>query len=1022
MLKMRRMLDARVALVLVSGVVYALVSIPLYQMLGPMILMVGTIPVMIAGWLLGRWAGLFAGLLTSLLDMLLLILVGEAGWDIMIRSLPGFVLLLLVGFVVGRLHDLGEQVKQELAERVQAEEALRESEEKYRTILENIEEGYYEVDVVGNLTFFNDPLCRLYRYPKDELMGLNYRQYMDDETAKMVYQTFNAVHRTGKPTKAFDWEVIRKDGTRRFVEVSVSLMRGPTGEPAGFRGLIRDITERKRAEEAIHQYVDIVNNMQVGLQVYQLEAPEDDRSLRMMATNPAATMFTGLAEEDVVGKRIDEVFPGLREAGIPQTYADVVRTGMPVEFEHEVYYDEEHMAEAWLSLKAFPLPNNCVAVLFEDITLAKQAEESLRQSQIRYRAILEDQTELVCRLLPDGRLVFVNEACGRYFGSQRDGLIAQSLIPLLFEEDQASFQEHLTSLSVENPVATNECRAIRSDGETGWLRWTGRAIFDEQGGLMEYQLVGRDVTELKRAEQALRVAEERFALAVRGSNDGIWDWSILNNSLYWSPRLKELLGYADDELDVDFDTFESHLHPDDGERMGAAIEAHLEDRELYDVEQRLRTKSGEYRWFRARGQALWDEEGNPIRMVGSTTDITERKRAEEALAEERNLLRTLIDNMPDFIFVKDTGSRFVINNKAHVHVLGATTQEEVLGKTDFDIFPQELAAQYYADEQEVIRSGQALINREEPYINEEGDQRWLSTTKVPLRDSHDGRMLGLVGLSRDITEHKQADEQLEHYAAELERANEEVKQFAYIVSHDLRAPLVNLKGFSAELRCALEVVGAALDTALPHLDEKQQRAVTLALEEDVPEALGFIDSSVTRMDRFINALLKLSRMGRRELHLEAVDMEPLVQATLQTLAHQIEERQVKVTVGPMPQVIADRTSMEQIMGNILGNAVKYLEPDRLGEIEITAERGDDETTFRIRDNGRGIAAGDMPKVFTPFRRAGRQDVPGEGMGLAYVQALVRRHDGRIGCESELGVGTTFSFTIPAPPPPQHWGE
>jgi signal transduction histidine kinase len=264
---------------------------------------------------------------------------------------------------------------------------------------------------------------------------------------------------------------------------------------------------------------------------------------------------------------------------------------------------------------------------------------------------------------------------------------------------------------------------------------------------------------------------------------------------------------------------------------------------------------------------------------------------------------------------------------------------------------------------------------------------------------------------QELAERKRAEEQLQQYAVELEQANEEVKQFAYIVSHDLRAPLVNLKGFSAELRFALDEIQSAMSTALLHLDEDQQQTLTFALEEDVPEALGFIDSSVTRMDRFISALLKLSRLGRRELHLEPVDMEALVQAALQSLRHQIEERQVRVTVGPLPEVIADRTSMEQIMGNILTNAVKYLAPDRPGEVEITAECDDDETTFRIRDNGQGIAEDDVPKVFMPFRRVGRQDVPGEGMGLPYVQALVRRHGGRIWCESELGTGTTFSFTI-----------
>jgi signal transduction histidine kinase len=122
--------------------------------------------------------------------------------------------------------------------------------------------------------------------------------------------------------------------------------------------------------------------------------------------------------------------------------------------------------------------------------------------------------------------------------------------------------------------------------------------------------------------------------------------------------------------------------------------------------------------------------------------------------------------------------------------------------------------------------------------------------------------------------------------------------------------------------------------------------------------------------------------------------------------------QTTVTVGPLPEVVADRTSMEQIMGNLLDNALKYLVPDRPGKLEISAGQDPDETIFRIRDNGRGITADDMPKVFAPFRRIGRQDTPGEGMGLPYVQALVRRHGGRIWCESEPGVGTTFAFTIP----------
>jgi len=391
-------------------------------------------------------------------------------------------------------------------------------------------------------------------------------------------------------------------------------------------------------------------------------------------------------------------------------------------------------------------------------------------------------------------------------------------------------------------------------------------------------------------------------------------------------------------------------------------------------------------------------------------EITERKRGDEALAQEQYLLQTIMDNIPDVIYFKDTDSRFTRINKAHADLFGLSDPEQAEGKTDFDFFTDEHAQQAYADEQEIVRSGQPLVGIEEKETWPDGRETWVSTTKMPLRDGQ-GQIIGTFGISRDMTERKRGEEQRQRYAAELERANKELRDFTYIVSHDLRAPLVNIKGFSGELRHACVVVHDAMEVAWPHLGTEQRQAVTRALQEDVPEALEFIDASATRMDQFISALLKLSRLGRRDLNLTPIDMSALVEETLRTLAHQIEEGQVRVSVAPLPQVVAARTSMEQIMGNLLSNAVQYLDRDRPGEMEISGERGHEETTFRVRDNGRGVAEEDMDKVFAPFRRAGRQDTPGEGMGLAYVRALIRRHGGDIWCESELGVGTTFTFTI-----------
>ena len=260
--------------------------------------------------------------------------------------------------------------------------------------------------------------------------------------------------------------------------------------------------------------------------------------------------------------------------------------------------------------------------------------------------------------------------------------------------------------------------------------------------------------------------------------------------------------------------------------------------------------------------------------------------------------------------------------------------------------------------------------------------------------------------------YNQLELRVKERTTELETANEELKTFAYTVSHDLRAPLVNIKGFSGELHVTLEDIRLAIEPLLPQLDEQQQQIINIAFQQEIPEAVHFIDSSVNRMDSLVNAILKLSRLGRKELDFEPIEMEPLVQNVLKSLAHQIEQRQVKIRLDTLPTIVADRMAMEQIMGNILNNAIIYLDTNRPGKIEINSRRYPNETRFQVCDNGRGIAKDDSHKIFELFRRAGKQDVPGEGMGLAYVRTLIRRHGGRIWFESQPDAGTTFFFTIP----------
>jgi len=382
------------------------------------------------------------------------------------------------------------------------------------------------------------------------------------------------------------------------------------------------------------------------------------------------------------------------------------------------------------------------------------------------------------------------------------------------------------------------------------------------------------------------------------------------------------------------------------------------------------------------------------------------------LRESRQMLQLVLDHIPQRVFWKDREGRYLGCNKACAGDAGVPTPLDIVGKTDHDLDWRANADAYVAADRQVAESGQPKLGYEEPQIGPDGTYRWLRTSKTPLYGPR-GDVIGVLGAYEDITDRKHADEKLRRYSAQLAETNEELKRFTYIVSHDLRAPLVSLRGFAAELRRSLEALRKPVEAMLAHLNEPERSAAAQALDQAVPEALGFIESSVARMDHLISALLRLSRVGYREFHLEELDTGQLLDETLRALAHQIESHKVELKIGSLPRITSDRTAIEQVFGNLLDNAVKYLDPQRPGRIEVSSERTDEGIVFEVRDNGRGIADEDMDKVFAPFRRAGPQNVPGEGMGLAYVRALLHRLGGRIDCQSQPGVGTTFRFVLPA---------
>jgi signal transduction histidine kinase len=267
-----------------------------------------------------------------------------------------------------------------------------------------------------------------------------------------------------------------------------------------------------------------------------------------------------------------------------------------------------------------------------------------------------------------------------------------------------------------------------------------------------------------------------------------------------------------------------------------------------------------------------------------------------------------------------------------------------------------------------------------------------------------------TAVQREVDDRRRAEE-------ELKESNDEIQRYAYIVSHDLRAPLVNVMGFTSELEAIKPEIMAA--GAKP-LDD----ASRIQAEEDFDEALSFIKTAIAKMDRLINAILKLSREGRRTFNAEMLDMTAVFEELAAAQRHQTDVKGATVQVASgLPHIMADRLAVEQIFANLLDNALKYLSPKRAGQIEISGERaGPTRVRFKVRDNGRGVAPEDHGRIFELFRRSGAQDVVGEGIGLAHVKALVRSMGGTISVSSELDRGTVFTVLLPAMPVRRPGGE
>ncbi|MEG5019131.1 MULTISPECIES: PAS domain S-box protein [unclassified Microcoleus] len=420
-----------------------------------------------------------------------------------------------------------------------------------------------------------------------------------------------------------------------------------------------------------------------------------------------------------------------------------------------------HQEVAKLQEQCELLEGNCE---LEKVSDRQNAENTLRQSEARYLAIVEDQTELICRYLPDGKITFVNQAYCRYFGVQPIDLLGKCFMSLLPEADREFFQQQYTSVSPDNPIFTCEHQVILPSGEIRWHQWIDRAIFNESGQIVEYQAAGRDVTDRKQAEIALqqlnaelelRVQQRTqwYELAVSAGKVGVWDWNLQTDEIYIAPSLKALLGYQDTEIPNRMENWASHVHPDDRVAVAEAVNAYLEGlTEIYEVEHRMVRKDGSTCWILARGSAIRSASGRAFRLTGTDTDITDRKLTEEKLQNSEAELLALFNAMTDIVLVFDASGRYLKIAPTAPELLYKPAPE-VLGKTLAEIFPEAEANFALGHIRQTLASGET--HRIE-YRMEIGCKLfWFDASISPLELDR------VMWVARDITARKHAEAALQ---------------------------------------------------------------------------------------------------------------------------------------------------------------------------------------------------------------------------------------------------------------------
>lgn len=878
----------------------------------------------------------------------------------------------------------------DITEKKESEIKLQESEEKYKNILETMEDEYYEVDLNGKLTFFNDAVCRHTGYSHEELMGMDYRKYTTPKEADRIYEIFNSVYNTGKQVKIINYEVLKKDGSIRHIDLSISLLRDGSGNPVGFRGISQDVTERIKAEASIQEserkYRTILETMEEGYF-------EVDLSGKFTFVNDAECRLHMRSREEMIGYNLRADADPKDKERIFQIYNNVYRTGEPVKvtgWELNRRDGSTIFVESSISLmrddEGKPIGFRGIS---RDVTEQKNAEIALRESEKKYRNILENMEEGYLEVDLAGNYTFVNEALCKIHGYSTEELIGMNNREYSTpEQAKRMYLIYNEVFRTGKPANIVDYEIIRKDGSKRNMETSVSLIRDDKGEPVGFSGITRDATERKQAEEALRSSEEKYRTILETMEEGYYEVDLAGNFIFFNEAELRNHGLTRDEL--------MGLNNREFSTAGTAERVYRIFNEVYKsgkpakvIDYEIIRKDGERVTLETSASLMRDRDGKPIGFRGISRDVTDKKKALNALKDSEEKYRLLVENANEGIFIDQDGVIKFPNTKIQ-KMTGYSVNE--LGKIYLKNIVHPADEKEFSDWQEKLKNGVPSYSNIHSFRikNKNNETLWVEMNTVKVM--WEGKPATLNFL-RDITENKRIEAQLLQ-AQKMEALG----TLAGGIAHDFNNLLMGIQG------------NASL--------------VQLAIGEDNPhcEKLRSIEHLVRDGSDLTRQLLGVARGGKYEVR--PANINQIVNISADLFGRTRKEISIhKVLKKDIWTVEVDKNQIEQVLLNLYVNAWHAMPEGGDLCLETNNVNLDDYYTrtyglrpgkyvkVSVTDNGIGMDEATRKRVFDPFfttKEMGR----GTGLGLASAYGIIRNHKGIINVYSEINQGSTFNIYLP----------